>query len=71
MIEWNKSVMAFNLIHLYNNKNYFSNYLTKLTDLDIGKPFIGETYEFPDLIKAVRYFQTGKTKGKVVVKVSD
>jgi len=71
MIEWNKSVMGFNLIHLYDNKDYFSNYLTRLTELDIGKPFIGGTYEFKDLIKAVRYFQTGKTIGKVVVKVSD
>ena len=70
MIEWNKSVMGFNLIHLYNNKDYFSNFLSKLSGLDIGKPYIGESYKFEDLIKSVRHFQTGKTKGKVVVKVS-
>jgi alcohol dehydrogenase len=69
MIEWNKSVMAFNLIHLYDKKHYFSHYLSEIARLDIGKPHIGETYNFDDLIKAVRYFQTGKTVGKVVIQV--
>jgi len=69
MIEWNKSVMAFNLIHLYDKKEYFSRYLSELSNLDIGKPHIGETYAFDDLIKAVRFFQTGKTVGKVVIQV--
>jgi alcohol dehydrogenase len=69
MIEWNKSVMAFNLIYLYDKKDYFSHYLSELSNLDIGKPHIGETYTFDDLIKAVRYFQTGKTVGKVVIQV--
>jgi len=69
MIEWNKSVMAFNLIHLYDKKEYFSQYLSEITKLDVGRPHIGETYTFDQLIKAVRYFQTGKTVGKVVIKV--
>jgi alcohol dehydrogenase len=69
MIEWNKSVMAFNLIHLYDKKHYFSHYLSKLMEMDIGKPHIGETYSFDELIKAVRFFQTGKTVGKVIIQV--
>ena len=67
MIEWNKSVMAFNLIHLYDKKEYFSHYLSEIAKLDVGRPHIGETYTFDQLIKAVRYFQTGKTVGKVVI----
>jgi len=69
MIEWNKSVMAFNLIHLYDKKHYFNHYLSELTELDIGKPHIGETYSFSELIKAVRFFQTGNTVGKVIIQV--
>lgn len=69
MIEWNKSVMAFNLIHLYDKKHYFSHYLEEIMKLDLGRPHIGETFTFMDLKKAVRCLQTGKTVGKVVVKV--
>lgn len=69
MIEWNKSVMAFNLIHLYDKKHYFKHYLTEIGELDIGKPHIGETYSFSELIKAVRFFQTGNTVGKVIIQV--
>jgi alcohol dehydrogenase len=69
MIEWNKSVMAFNLIHLYDKKHYFSHYLSELAKLDIGKPHIGQTYPFSDLIKAVRFFQSGNTVGKVIIQV--
>jgi alcohol dehydrogenase len=69
MIEWNKSVMAFNLIHLYEKKQYFGQFLSELSKINIGKPHIGETYAFSELIKAVRRFQTGKTVGKVVIRV--
>jgi len=67
MIEWNKSVMGFNLIHLYHKKERIALYSKQLQDLDIGKPYVGHIYPFEDLIKAVRFFQTGRTTGKVVV----
>jgi alcohol dehydrogenase len=69
MIEWNKSVMAFNLIHLYDKKHYFNHYLKEISHLDIGRPHIGKLYAFNELLKAVRLFQTGKTVGKVVIRV--
>lgn len=69
MIEWNKSVMAFNLIHLYRKKGLFKNYLQELSNIDIGKPYIGEMYPFEQLRKAVRHLQAGTTMGKVVVRV--
>ena len=61
--------MAFNLIHLYDKKHYFSHYLEEIIKLDLGRPYIGEAYSFADLKKAVRLFQTGKTVGKVVIRV--
>jgi len=69
MVEWNKSVMAFNLIHLYDKKHYFDHYLSEIRAMDIGKPHIGECFPFSDLVKAVRRFQTGKTMGKVIIQL--
>lgn len=70
MIEWNKSVMSFNLIHLYHKKERIGEYFRQIQDLDIGKPHVGHVYPFPELIQAVKYYQKGKTTGKVVVNVS-
>jgi NADPH:quinone reductase-like Zn-dependent oxidoreductase len=70
MIEWNKSVMSFNLIHLYNKKERVEQYLNDIHALDIGKPIIGHVYPFRELKQAVEYFQSGKTTGKVVITVS-
>ncbi len=70
MIEWNKSVMSFNLIHLYDKKERVGQYFQHISDLDIGKPRVGHVYPFEELKQAVQYFQSGKTTGKVVIAVS-
>lgn len=69
MVEWNKSIMGFNLIHLYNKKEVFRQALSELYEMNIGSQFVGHTYEFENLKDAIAIFQTGKTMGKVVVKV--
>jgi NADPH:quinone reductase-like Zn-dependent oxidoreductase len=68
MVEWNKSVMSFNLIHLYDKKERVGEYFSHIRDLDIGKPHVGHIYPFPELVQAVQYFQQGKTTGKVVIR---
>ena len=70
MIEWNKSVMSFNLIHLYNKKERIEQYLGHIRELNIGKPLIGHIFSFQELKQAVQFFQSGKTSGKVVIAVS-
>lgn len=70
MIEWNKSVMSFNLIHLYHKKERMGEYFRHIRDLDIGKPYIGHIYPFDELVEAVKYYQQGKTTGKVVVRTA-
>jgi alcohol dehydrogenase len=70
MVEWNKSVMGFNLIHLYDKKEYITKYLGHIQELDLGKPIVGHTYPFEQLIEAIRMFQKGMTTGKVVVNVT-
>ncbi len=69
MIEANKAIMGFNLIHLYDRVEVMHRLLKEIALLDIGKPHIGHSFEFEDLKEAIRLFQTGNTIGKVVVKV--
>ncbi|MFC2125053.1 zinc-binding dehydrogenase [Bacteroidota bacterium] len=71
MVEWNKSIMGFNLIHLYHKKNVFNQALSDLYKLNIGKQFVGHTYTFENLKDAISMFQTGRTMGKVVVTVEN
>lgn len=69
MIEANKSIMGFNLIHLYDRVEVMHRLLKEIALLDIGKPHIGHVFEFNELIQAIKLFQTGNTVGKVVVRV--
>ncbi|MEN0004617.1 MAG: zinc-binding dehydrogenase [Bacteroidota bacterium] len=70
MIEQNKSVMGFNLIWLYHKADLMQQLLGELEALEMPKPHVGHTFEFEELKDAILLFQTGKTIGKVVVKVS-
>jgi NADPH:quinone reductase-like Zn-dependent oxidoreductase len=73
MISENKSVMAFNLIWLYENTDMVAPLFDELDKLTakIGKPFVSETLPFDQAPQALRRFQTGRTVGKVVLKVLD
>ncbi len=68
-MENNKSIMGFNLIWLYERVELLKDFLNKINALNLGKPFIGHVFNFGELIDAVKLFQSGKTKGKVVVKL--
>lgn len=69
MIEQNKSIMGFNLIYLYEQAELMRQILNELDKMPLGKPYVGHQYSFEKLKDAIRLFQTGKTKGKVVVSV--
>jgi alcohol dehydrogenase len=69
MIEQNKAVMGFNLIYLYENAKLMHEMLHELNAMDLGAPFVGHTFTFENLRDAISLFQTGNTKGKVVVQV--
>jgi alcohol dehydrogenase len=65
----NLSVLGFNLIYLWDKPDELKNMLFEIFNMNIKPPFIGKVYTFDDLIIALRYFQSGKTIGKIVVKV--
>ena len=67
MIAENKGVLAFNLIWLYEQTDKMVRLLTEINALNLGKPHIGETFNFEDLPAAVAALQSGRTVGKVVV----
>lgn len=69
MIEQNKSVMGFNLIYLYERSERFAEYTARLAAMNLGEPLIGHSFDFGEMKEALRLFQTGKTTGKVVVRV--
>lgn len=69
MIELNKGILGFNLIYLYEKASLMRQLLNELEPMNLGKPIVGHEYAFKELPEAIRAFQTGKTKGKVVVKV--
>jgi NADPH:quinone reductase-like Zn-dependent oxidoreductase len=69
MIEQNKSVMGFNLIYLYENVAMMLEILGELNKMDLGKPVVGHRFDFEQMKEAIALFQSGKTKGKVVVTV--
>ena len=69
MIELNKALLGFNLIWLYHQADLMHEILQKVETLNIERPYVGNTFEFKHLKEALKLFQSGKTIGKVVVKV--
>lgn len=67
MISENKSVMAFNLIYLFDHAGLMHEMLKDLNSMDLGKPIIGKTYNYDQLPDALREFQGGLTTGKLIV----
>lgn len=70
MIKENKSVMAFNLIYLFENVDIMHTLLEELKFLNLGKPIVGHSFQFEELPSAIRLFQSGQTVGKVIVEVT-
>lgn len=65
----NKSIMGFNLIYLWERPDELRSMAEEILKMNLKRPHIGKVYPFKDLIKALKYFQSGKSMGKVVVKV--
>ena len=64
----NKAVMGFNLLAFFENvEEVFFPMFDELTKLKLDGPSIDKTFEFENLPEALRYFQSGKNIGKIVV----
>lgn len=69
MIKANKSVMAFNLIWLYERKHLMHEMLSGLAALELPPPLVGHEFGFEKMSDALDIFKSGRTIGKVVVNV--
>jgi hypothetical protein len=70
MIKANKSVMAFNLIWIYEKKELMRDLLTEIEAIKLPAPLVGHTFAFDQMKDALLLFKSGKTVGKVVVNVN-
>jgi len=71
MTSDNKSVMAFNLIFLFQHAELMHQMLEGIRQLDLTKPLVGHRFAFDQLKDAILLFQTGKTTGKVILEVKN
>lgn len=67
--DTNKSIMGFNLIYLWDRPEGLRNMLVEIFKMNLPKPHIDKVFQFNELINALKYFQSGNTIGKVIVKV--
>ena len=69
MISDNKSVMAFNLIWLWQQVAYLTELIKSMQEYDISPPHVGHVYSFDDAHSAIQCLRKGQSIGKVVLKV--
>lgn len=69
MIKSNKSVMAFNLIWIYDQKTLMKEMLTEIEKLKLPAPVVGHRFDFSKMGEALALFQSGKTTGKVILNI--
>lgn len=70
MISDNRSVMAFNLIWLWDQVTLMKTLLAEMMAVDIGPPYVGHEFAFSQAHHALHCLRTGRTIGKVVLLVS-
>ncbi|MCO5577467.1 hypothetical protein L7F22_031299 [Adiantum nelumboides] len=67
MMSENKSVMAFNLIWMFDKVEKLESLLQELQALNLEAPLIGQIFAFENAQTALKKLQSGLTTGKVVL----
>lgn len=70
MISSNKSVLAFNLIWLWQEQALFEELLDGCAALDLPAPFVGREFPFAQAHEALALLRSGTSVGKVVLNVT-
>jgi NADPH:quinone reductase-like Zn-dependent oxidoreductase len=71
MITENKSVLAFNLIWLYEKKWLMKELIDEVNSMGLPPPKVGHVFDFSDARNALHLFKKGHTTGKVVLTIGD
>lgn len=69
LVGANKAILGFNLIWLWDKRALLVDLLRELQEMALEPPVVGHRYAWAELPAAVRFFQTGRSIGKVVVTV--
>lgn len=69
MISENKSVLAFNLIWLWQQTDYMSTLIQHMMQHEISAPYVAHEYDFENAFEAIECLRSGKSMGKVVLNV--
>jgi len=69
MIAANRSVMAFNLIWLWQEQDLFRRMLREIDALELPAPHVGAVVAFADAPEAIERLRSGRSVGKVVLAV--
>jgi len=69
MISENKSLMAFNLIWLWNRIDDLEPMARAMLGMGLRAPYVGHTFPFEQAPEAMRLFQSGRTSGKVILQI--
>ena len=67
MISENKSVLAFNLIWLWQQTEYMSQLIESMSQYEIDAPYVAHEYDFEQAFDAIECLRSGKSMGKVVL----
>ncbi|MCK0153030.1 zinc-binding dehydrogenase [Alcanivorax sp. S6407] len=70
MISSNRSVLAFNLIWLWEQKGAMRELLDELAGIAIAPPHVCHQFDFGEAHEALALLQSGRTIGKVVLTIS-
>jgi alcohol dehydrogenase len=70
MITENRSVLAFNLIWLWDAVERLASGYDAIESLIASPPFVGRTFTFDAVPQAMRWLQSGGSVGKVVVTIA-
>ena len=67
MISDNKSVLAFNLIWLWQQQDLFQQLLSEIGALSLPPPYVGQRFSFDEAPAALEHLRSGRSIGKVVL----
>ncbi|NIM01099.1 MAG: zinc-binding dehydrogenase [Acidobacteria bacterium] len=67
MIPENKSIMAFNLIWLWDDMTLFDRLMGEVAALELDPPHVGKPFPFDDAPAALEHLRSGQSIGKVVL----
>lgn len=71
MIAENRSLMAFNLIWLWNRYDLLAEMYDQAAQALPDPPHVGRVFEFGEAVQALRFLQSGKSVGKVILQVGE